>query len=381
VKTINILFISRGYPIKKYPMNGIFEYDQAKALSNYGHNVIFAFVDLRSIRRWRKWGFEKFKKDGIQHYGINIPLGRVPRKMLTFFGEHGLKVLYKRIEKEFGEPDIMHAHFTGSAYSAAKLKKNNKIPLVVTEHFSKIMAENTEDNLLNMAQFAYNNADRVISVSPVFQEIIKNKFNIDNTYIPNIVDTDIFKLETSIRSKSNEFNFVSVGNLIKHKRMHLTIKAFNQAFGDQNNINLTIIGGGPEHKNLGKQIKDLNLENRVKLTGRIDRKEIAKYFKQSDAFVLSSKGETFGVVFIEAMASGLPVIATRCGGPEHFITKEQGLLIEKDNLDQLSEAMTNMYNNINNYDSKKISQMTVEHFSPESVAEQITEVYKDVLDQ
>lgn len=80
------------------------------------------------------------------------------------------------------------------------------------------------------------------------------------------------------------------------------------------------------------------------------------------------------------MASGLPVIATRCGGPEHFIKKEQSLLIERDNLEQLSEAMIKMYNNINDYASKKISQMTVEQFSPESVAEQVTEVYEEVLD-
>jgi glycosyltransferase involved in cell wall biosynthesis len=377
---LNILFISRGYPTKKYPMNGIFEYDQAKALSNYGHNVIFAFVDLRSIRRWRKWGYEKFKKDGIQHYGINIPLGRIPRKILNFFSYRGLELLYNnRIEKEFGKPDLMHAHFTRSAYSAAKLKKDNKLPLVVTEHLSKIMAENIEDDLFDRAQFAYNSADRVISVSPVFQEIIKNKFDIENTYIPNIVDTNIFRFDSSIENYDKEFNFVSVGNLIKHKRMHLTIKAFNKAFADQGNIKLTIIGGGPEHKNLENLIKKLNLEDKIKLTGRIERTEIAKHFKKSDCFVLASKGETFGVVFIEAMASGLPVIATRCGGPEHFIKKEQGLLIEKDNLEQLSEAMIKMYNNINDYDSKKTSQITVEQFSPVNVAEQITKVYNEVL--
>ena len=360
-------------------MNGIFEYDQAKALSNYGHNVIFAFVDLRSIRRWRKWGFEKFKKDGIQHYGINIPLGRFPRSILSFFGEYGLKLLYKRVEKELGQPELMHAHFTGSAYSAAKLKNKNNLPLIVTEHSSKIMAKDTNENIFNMAKLAYNQADKVISVSPVFQKIIENKFNVKNIYIPNVVDTDIFKFESSNNKNTKEFNFISVGNLIKHKRMHLTIKAFNKAFADQENINLTIIGGGPEHKNLEKLIKDLNLENRVRLTGRIERKEIAKHFKKSDCFVLASKGETFGVVFIEAMASGLPVIATRCGGPEHFIKEEQGLLIEKDNLDQLVAAMKNMYQNIDNYNGKKIAQMTVEQFSPESVAEQITKVYEDVL--
>jgi glycosyltransferase involved in cell wall biosynthesis len=360
-------------------MNGIFEYDQAKALSNYGHNVIFGFVDLRSIRRFRKFGFEKLEKDGILHYGVNIPLGRFPQNVLSFFGHHGLKLLYKKIEKELGKPDLMHAHFTGSSYSSAKLKRINKLPLVITEHSSKIMSDNTNENIYQMADFAYKQADKIISVSPAFKEIIENKFNQKSNYIPNIVDTNIFQYNSKEKNHSEEFNFISVGNLIKHKRMDHTIKAFNKAFKNNPGIKLTIIGGGPEKNNLESLIKESNLENRIKLTGRIERKEIAEYFKKSDAFVLASKGETFGVVFIEAMASGLPVIATRCGGPEHFIKKEQGLIIKKNNINKLAAAMKNIYKNIGSYDNQKISKMTVEQFSPESVAEQITEVYKDVL--
>ena len=61
---MKVLIISRGYPTGKYPLNGIFEFDQAKALANLGHKVIFASVDMRSIRRIRKWGIEKIKKEG-----------------------------------------------------------------------------------------------------------------------------------------------------------------------------------------------------------------------------------------------------------------------------------------------------------------------------
>jgi glycosyltransferase involved in cell wall biosynthesis len=161
--------------------------------------------------------------------------------------------------------------------------------------------------------------------------------------------------------------------------MHHTIGAFNKAFKNNLKVKLTIIGGGPNKKNLESLIEELNLEDRIKLTGRIERKEIAEYFKKSDAFVLASKRETFGVVFIEAMASGLPVIATRCGGPEHFIKKEQGLIIGKNNIDELAAAMEDIYKNIGSYDNEKISKMTVEQFSPKSVAEQITEVYKNVI--
>ena len=375
---MNVLFISRGYPSEKYPTNGIFEYDQAKALAEYGHNIIFCFIDIRSLRRTRKWGIEKFERDNVLIYGINIPLGIIPRNISSYFRYHGLKLLYNKIKKEYGNPDLMHAHFTNYAYAAARLKKINKIPLVTTEHASEIMSKKIDKKVFQMAKFAYSKSDKIISVSPAFQKIIKNKFNQKSIYIPNIVDREIFNLNRAKQNKKNEFSFISVGNLIKHKRMDHVIRAFNKAFENNRKINLTIIGGGPEENNLKKLIKKLNLENRIKLTGRLERKDISEHFKNSNVFVLASKGETFGVVFIEAMASGLPVIATKCGGPEHFIGKEQGLIIEKDNIGQLSEAMKKIYNNINNYDNRKISKITTEQFSSENIAKQITEVYNDL---
>ena len=70
-----IMIVARGYPSEKYKMNGIFEFDQAKALAQEGHKVVYAAVDVRSIRRWRKWGIEKKTIYGVELYAINIPGG------------------------------------------------------------------------------------------------------------------------------------------------------------------------------------------------------------------------------------------------------------------------------------------------------------------
>ncbi len=376
---MNILFISRGYPRKKYPQKGIFEYDQAKALSEYGYNIIFGFVDLRSIRRTRKWGFEKFRKDGITHYGINIPLGRFPHKILSFFCFIGLKLLYNKIINEYGKPNIIHAHFLNLGYSAAKLKTKNSIPLIITEHSSAFMADDIRKELINMVNYTYNKADKVIVVSPTLKRIIKERFNKDSIYIPNIVDTNIFKYNNKYNNPRKNFIFVSVGNLVKLKNMDITIKAFKKSFSNNKNIKLIIIGGGKEKANLKSLIRKNKLEEQVKLTGKIERKEIANYFKNSDCFVLASKYETFGVAFIEAMAVGLPVIATKCGGPEWFVNKNNGLLVEPNNVDELSLAMQKMYNNSDKYDRKRIATQIINCFSPNRVAEKISNVYKKFL--
>lgn len=377
INTLKTLIISRGYPTEKYPLHGIFEFDQAKAIANAGQDVIFASIDMRSIRRWRKWGIEKFTKEGILVYGINIPLGRVPKVMLRFFTILGLKILYKKIEREQGIPNILHAHFTGSAYSAAKLKQMTGIPLVVTEHSSQINKENINKDTYKIANVSYKIADKLITVSPALGERIKEQFNTDYVYIPNIIDLKAFNYRS--RSNDKRFNFISTGNLIDSKNMDLTIEAFNDAFSKKPEVTLTIFGQGPKRKVLENIISRYGLDSRIKLMGLCPRANIAKKLESSDCFVLPSKSETFGVAYIEAMAMGVPVIATKCGGPESFVNERNGIIIDVDSKEQLVQAMKYMYNNIGKYDREGIAKETVEKFSPKTVAKRIIDVYEKVL--
>lgn len=374
---MKILIISRGYPTKKYPMHGIFEYDQAKVIAKLGHEVIYASVDMRSIRRWRKWGIEKFERDGVLVYGINYPLGRIPENMLTYFTVQGLKRLYKKIEKESGKPDVIHAHFTGMGYGGAKLKRITGIPLIITEHSSGMMSKTINKNLIKKGRFAYPYADRIITVSPALSKVIKNVFKAENVYIPNMIDTNSFEYKDMGKSKG--FTFITVGGLIYRKRMDLTVEAFYKAFKDKKDIKLIIIGDGPERGKIEGLIDKYGLKDRAKLTGSLERKDISKYMNRSNCFVLPSRAETFGVVYIEAMSVGLPVIATKCGGPEGFVNDSNGLLIDVDDTGQLVQAMKYMCNNIERYDRKTISVDTLQKFSPENVAGMIIKQYEEVV--
>lgn len=371
-----VLFITMGYPTEKYKGNGIFEFDQAKALKRLGCKIIYAAIDIRSLRRWRKWGFERKSLGGVEIYCINIPLGRVPRWLLDKAYIWGLKYLYKKILKEQGKPDILHAHFTGLGFAASMLKKETNIPLVITEHSSQLNKPNIEEKLYKKASIAYKNADALIAVSPAFAKRIKEKFNIKTIYVPNIVDTDVFKYSPKLRH--DKFNFVSTGNLIDTKRMDLTIEAFYRAFYKNDKVTLTIFGEGPERSKLEKMIKNYKLDNRVILKGMCPRSAIAEQLSNSDCFVLASQSETFGVAYIEALAVGLPVIATKCGGPEAFVNDDNGLLIPVDDIDALTDAMQYMYVNIRKYSGEEISKVTKSLFSPENVANKLVQVYKEV---
>lgn len=371
------LIIARGYPTKKYKMNGIFEFDQAKALARAGCKVVYAAIDVRSIRRWRKWGVECHEMEGVYVFAINIPGGRIPKFISQKLTIIGLNILYRKILTIHGKPDILHAHFPSVGYCALKLKNKINIPLIITEHSSAINKHKIDKHLFKIATIAYNGADAIIAVSQTLSDIIKDKFAIKTQIIPNTVDTDIFKY--SFRNDDGKFNFVSTGNLIHTKRMDLTIEAYYRAFGTNDKFTLTIFGEGPERQNLEGLIEKYELKSQVKLMGMCSRNEIGEYFKKSDCFVLASQSETFGVAYIEALASGAPIIATKCGGPEGFINEENGLMINVDDINELTYAMRYIYENNSIYNRKRISEVTKALFSTERVAYRILEVYNNIF--
>jgi len=379
---MNVLIISRGYPNEKYKMNGIFEFDQAKALANAGHKIIYAAVDLRSVRRIRKFGFESIYKDNVYIEAINIPCGRIPKFILNKISIIALKKLYSKILKKYGRPDIIHAHFIQYGYITAKVFENKNIPIVLTEHYSAMNEDIINPYYFKLGSNTYSKVNKVLAVSSYLAANIKNKFNIDAEVVPNIVDTEAFEFKTNTDIKKDDmFNFVSIGSLNKNKRMDMLIKAFYKGFKDYNNIKLFIFGDGPERKYLELLISKLKLEDKVFLMGLISREKIAEKLSCSNCFVLASKHETFGVAFIEAMAMGLPVIATKCGGPEDFVNESNGILIDKDNEEKLANAMQKMYNDIKKYDNKKISYEIKEKFSPQIVAKKLELIYFGIIDK
>jgi glycosyltransferase involved in cell wall biosynthesis len=376
---MRILIVSRGYPTEKYPLNGIFEFDQAKALAEAGHEVIFAANDMRSIRRWRKWGIEEKIIDGVKIYAFNIPCGRVPTKWLEWISIKALRYLYSYIERKCGRPDIIHSHFLNQGYSAVNALKEKGIPIIHTEHYSVMNQKELDQHTQYLGEYTYNNVDQVIAVSRCLATSIKEKFGVEPIVIPNIVDTTVFHY-SAMRHSDDEVFFISVGGLIKTKRMDLLISAFHRAFEGNTKIFLYIYGQGPERKNLENLIRQYHLEEQIFLMGLASREVIAKKMQESDCFVLASERETFGVVYIEAMATGLPVIATKCGGPEDFVDNSNGIMVPTNNAECLANAMKSMHLNINQYDKPTISSDTKAKFSPQAVAMKIIGVYEEILE-
>lgn len=357
-------------------MNGIFELDQAKALASIGQEVFYLALDFRPIWIGRKWGFTHSKQRNLHTFILSVPIGRY-RKSVGLL-QKMMVYAYKRIVDIAGKPDVVHAHFYFMSVIASVLKLKYNLPFVITEHASSINYGYDNIGKLDLSLFkrSFKNADKIITVSPSLQKNIKKYFGYDSFVVFNVVDTGSFRF--CKRKKNENFTFLSIGSLQKRKGFDLLIKSFKSA-NFANNVMLKIVGKGAEFENLQKIIDSYNLREQIKLLGEQSRSQIMQEMKKADAFVLASKGETFGVVYIEAMLTGLPIIAMECGGPEHFTTKDNGILIPKDNEEKLTDALIDMRKNAYNYDSKKISDNCYENFSPESIAKQLLYAYESLI--
>ena len=371
---MKVLIISGRYPSKKNPTPHIFTHNQAKALRKQGIDVLVLEIDMRSIRRKRRLGFYKDEFDGINVYRMAIPCGSVP-VLLPFLSKIGIKYAFKKLLKSFGTPDIIHAHFGEVGSWVAPLKNKCGIPFVLTEHNSGMMRKYRTKKVEKYSKIAYAAADKIIAVGRVLKDSMGDLSDKDIIVIPNVIP-DNFMYKNVAKTKF--FTFISVGGFINRKRFDITIKAFSAVNKKYPETKLKIAGTGELKDELIKLVGEHNITEDVEFLGVVPNNELPDIYNECHCFVLPSMFETFGVVYAEALACGLPVIATRCGGPEDFIDENNGFLIPVDDIDATIEAMEYMYHSSKNYDSEKISKDILEKVSEESVGSSLVEIYKEV---
>lgn len=389
---MKVLFVTRGFPTKENPMKGNYEAVQAKAIAAKGHEVSVIGVKVHSLlhlHEMRKYQHRRVQ--GMNVYTIEsfiifdrlvpfIPKTFLPKVNFWLFNR-AFKKLFKIYLAENGMPDVVHIHSLHSAPPVAYIKKHYHIPVVITEHWSKVVYQNVPIRLKNRIDFwgneCYNLADSVVTVSDSLAQAIHERFGIQCRVINNMVEDHFFKQPKTVNPHRG-FRFISVGSLIPRKGYDSLIKAFSKL--DSNiEVSLEIVGKGEEYDNLQQLIIKYNQEKRIRLTGVKTPEEVSEMVGNSDCFVLASQSETFGIVYIEAMAKGLPVIATRCGGPEEFVNKDNGLLVDVGNCDALTEAMVYMMDHKNLYNKEKIRQFCLDHYSESAIADQIIKEYHKVI--
>ena len=377
---MNIFLIVRGFPTDTDPQWGSFEYDQAKALVGIGHKVTLLSIDARRKSFRRKIGIHVNYRDGITSYDLNsgplIAISLFSNQLYDYVRDSLMLWLFKYVIKKEGMPDLLYSHYLNNTSCGLAIKKKYRIPLVGLEHWSEMGKSQPIKYALYKAKNVYPNLDKLLVVSNSLRNNILRLCNIDSIVIPNIIG-DEFRYEEKLNTK-NVVKFISTGNLIPIKRMDLVIIAFASICKIHDNCYLTIVGDGPDMNKLQNAVEELGMAKRIKLVGRKTREAIVSLLNDSDIYVLASSSETFGVAAAEALACGIPVISTNCGGPCDFVTKDNGVIVPVDCVKSLEEAMGYMIENYHSYSRRLISEDFRLRFSAQGIANQLTDIFNKV---
>ncbi len=263
-----------------------------------------------------------------------------PRSYLSLF--HALK--HRR--KAFDHTISFIRHTNISAYLARLFRrlKTQKMHLLEVNTFDQQQSLGLLSRVLQnfLLRLAYNNVEDVIAVSNLVRKQVVQRYGATGTRVlgnPCLEGDELTYSSQQVKQSSiDKTRFVSAGRLHVQKDFETMIRAFSKYIINyqRSKDTLSIFGEGPERQNIERLIKELNMEKNIKLLGFVD--DLAQQLNHFDVFLMASKYEGFGNVFVLAMAAGLPIIARRnTGGPDDLINSNTGLLFEHE--DSLVETL------------------------------------------
>ncbi len=385
---MHIMVIPSWYASSRNKVHGSFFKEQFKALSNAGIKVTVAYNEIWPItmlgRIKENRGIEFSIEDNLKTYRYK-DFNYLPKNPLMFrsFNKR-MDKLYKEIVEKEGKIDIIHAHSAlWGGISAQYISNKYNIPLVLTEHSSLKYARYVKESYKKYIYKAYDKADALIAVGNGLKNEMKNYTNNDIKVIHNMVDLKKFNIDIKSSEKNNcedTFNMFSCAFLEEGKGMENLIEAFYLAFKSKDAI-LRIGGDGSLREKLEGMIKELGMENQIFLLGVLSREDVAQEMKNCKCFALASEHETFGVVYIEALACGKPVIGTYNGGADDIIKDYNGIIIEKKDVEKLKDALVKMKNEYKTYDKNEIREKTILSYSENVLVEKLKGVYKEIYER
>lgn len=381
---MHILFLPSWYPSSPDDPSGSFFREQAHALNDIGVKVGVIALALRpvtqSVSAWRDVGRIRIENDdGIPTYRVDL-INFTPRVwpvIMHRFGKAALRLFDQYIKRE-GRPDVLHVHAALPAGGAGlEIAVHHSIPYVLSEHSTALARGRVNFLGLRQMQTAFRAAYASYAVSSPFASLLEGKLGLDVGMVrvmPNSVN-DVFLEGTIERSQGSIFRFCHISLLDKKKNVEGLIRAFASNFRDQELVSLIIGGDAPSLPALRKLARDCGVFEKIEFTGRLSRNQVRDVLARSDAFVLPSHFETFGVVLIEAAAMGVPIVATRCGGPEDIVTGNNGILVPVGDNQALADAMKKMYQTRGTWDAQRIRDECRQKFCAVTLAGKWREIY------
>jgi len=383
---MHVLMLPSWYDTADRPYAGTFFRDWASSLQAAGARVGVAYVEGRSLRRFslRHLAETHFQTTAGEEGGLQTirlkgwntlaqwTLGGLVWARLA---QHALRAYLER----FGRPDIIAAQSTlWAGHGARHAKRHWRLPYAITEVNTAFGTGDVRGWRAAISRRVFAEASAVIAISTNLRNRLVELGGAEHVEIvPCTVDAAYWMPPLAARGRS-PFTFYAQAHLVPHKGFDLLIRAFASRFRGAAGVRMVIGGDGVIRQALEALAQGLGVHGQVQFLGALPRNGVRQAMWDANCFVLPSLAENFGVVLIEALATGLPVISTRCGGPEDIITPEVGVLLEPGDEQGLADAMVAMLDSPG-CDPEALRAHAVGRYGYATVGARLRDVYQRAL--
>ena len=384
---LNVLWLASWYPTRVDAFNGDFIERHAIAVSRFVKLTVLVVVKDEMLSD-QQVEVEQTESENLTVYKVYYGpsrMGGAIEKILSLRKYLQLqKRFYRQILKESGKPDLVHVQVAMKAGILARwLKKRAAIPFLVTEHWSGYNPESQsniyEANWLfrQLNKKILQDADLVIPVSDALGKMI-NQYFVEVPYkaVPNVVNTGIFFYKGELGAgKKIRFIHPSSMNYPKNPEGILTACRIVKEKG----YDFEMLMIGSQEERLISLVNQLGLKEQVNLDPPVPYGQVAKEMQSSSALILFSRYENLPCVILEALCCGLPVISSRVGGVAEVIDDNNGILVNSDSVEELSEAMINIIENYHKYDRSSIATNAMELYNFDTIGNTYLDIYSQQL--
>ena len=306
-------------------------------------------------------------------------------------GITSVRMARKALIKSRFKPDIMQTFKSfPPAYIAWKLKRKFHAPVVNMEYQGPFSSYEAEPHCMGRAIAAIKNIDRTVHTK--YQIEVIKAYGIPSEKLGLLyfgINTDEFifneeeHLERKVEAEQKRFKLLIVGRIEEEKGFKYLINAINMLVTEYPNIQLSIVGPkGNCFEWVMNSIKILNLQRNVKYLGIVkQRRDVSALINKHHILIIASLIESQGMTMLEALSCGKPVVATRCGGPQEIINKDNGILVAPCDSNALAYGIREIMGHYAKYHPWKIREFAVKTFGYGVVCEKIHKLYEELIDR
>jgi glycosyltransferase involved in cell wall biosynthesis len=385
------LVLARNYPNNAFPTIGLWTERFVAASTAVAHPTVVApvpyappFIPGASTRRFRSIVRTRSAGDVAVHHP-RIPTG--PGQLLHAFDA---RLGYPTLRREIlalhrRDPfDVIHAHFIyPDGVIAARIGAELGLPVVSSEHAMWRPWLDRHASVRRQVDEALPKIARITAVSDPLRQTIVGLFGerVPVDIVPNVVDERIF-VAPGPGEERDPNQLLFVGLVRRVKGLDVLVRALGHLLPDHPQLRLSVVGATffraykREEAEVHGLVTSLGLREQVTFLGELEPAKVASLMRRSALLVVPSRRETFSLVTAEALASGTPVVATRCGGPEEIITPDTGELAGVDDPQALAIAIDTALRR--SYDRAALRSYSVSRFGMAAASERLGRLYARV---